>query len=243
MRAESKPLRLKARDRFVPVTPATFALEVRDLQQSYSTPTGRLEVLRGLSFSLEPGLVLAMVGPSGSGKSTLLHLIGGLETPSSGEVIWNGSSLSRSSQDALAARRANEVGLVFQHHYLLEDLTALENVAIPGLIAGRPDQERARALLARVGLSARATAFPATLSGGERQRCALARALLIRPKLVLADEPTGSLDRANAERMFELLLDLAHEEGAAVVVVTHDQALSERADRMLHLLDGQILET
>jgi lipoprotein-releasing system ATP-binding protein len=225
------------------VTPAPFALEVRDLQQSYPTPTGRLEVLHGLSFSLEPGLVLAMVGPSGSGKSTLLHLIGGLETPSSGEVIWNGSSLTGLSQDALAARRASEVGLVFQHHYLLEDLTALENVAVPGLIAGRPNQDRARALLARVGLSERATAFPATLSGGERQRCALARALLIRPKLVLADEPTGSLDRANAERMFELLLDLAHEEGAAVVVVTHDQALSERADRMLHLLDGQILES
>ena len=114
---------------------------------------------------------------------------------------------------------------------------------MPGLIAGRPDQERARALLTRVGLSERAAAFPATLSGGERQRCALARALLIRPKLVLADEPTGSLDRANAERMFELLLNLAHEEDAAVVVVTHDQALSERADRMLHLLDGRILET
>jgi lipoprotein-releasing system ATP-binding protein len=225
------------------VTPAPFALEVRDLQQSYPTPTGRLEVLRGLSFSLEPGLVLAMVGPSGSGKSTLLHLIGGLETPISGEVIWNGSSLNGLSQDALAARRASEVGLVFQHHYLLEDLTALENVGVPGLIAGRPDLERARALLARVGLSQRAAAFPATLSGGERQRCALARALLIKPKLVLADEPTGSLDRANAERMFELLIELAHEEGAAVVVVTHDQALSARADRMLHLHDGQILET
>jgi lipoprotein-releasing system ATP-binding protein len=225
------------------VTPAPFALEVRDLQQSYPTPSGKLEVLRGLNFRLEPGLVLAVIGPSGSGKSTLLHLIGGLETPSSGEVIWNGSSLHGLNQDALAARRANEVGLVFQHHYLLEDLTALENVAIPGLIAGRPDQDRARALLARVGLSERAAAFPATLSGGERQRCALARALLTRPRLVLADEPTGSLDRANAERMFELLIDLAHEEGAAVVVVTHDQALSERADRMLHLLDGQILET
>ena len=225
------------------VTPAPFALEVCDLQQSYPTPSGRLEVLRGLSFSLAPGLVLAVVGPSGSGKSTLLHLIGGLETPSSGEVVWNGSSLHGLNQDALAARRANEVGLVFQHHYLLEDLTALENVAIPGLIAGRPNQNRARALLARVGLSERADAFPATLSGGERQRCALARALLTRPKLVLADEPTGSLDRANAERMFELLIDLAHEEGAAVVVVTHDQALSEQADRMLHLLDGRILET
>ena len=224
-------------------TSAPFALEVRDLQQSYPTPSGRLEVLRGLNFRLEPGLVLAVVGPSGSGKSTLLHLIGGLETPSSGEVIWGGSSLQGLGQDALAARRANEVGLVFQHHYLLEDLTALENVGIPGLIAGKPDLARAKTLLARVGLSERADAFPATLSGGERQRCALARALLTRPRLILADEPTGSLDRENAEKMFALLIELAHEEGAAVVVVTHDQALSARADRMLHLLDGRILET
>jgi lipoprotein-releasing system ATP-binding protein len=225
------------------VTPATFALEVCELQQSYPTPTGRLEVLRGLNFRLEPGLVLAVVGPSGSGKSTLLHLIGGLETPSSGEVLWGGLSLRGLNQDALAARRANEVGLVFQHHYLLEDLTALENIGIPGLIAGKPDVTRAKLLLARVGLSERADAFPATLSGGERQRCALARALLTKPRLILADEPTGSLDRENAERMFALLIELAHEEGAAVVVVTHDQALSARADRMLHLLDGRILES
>jgi lipoprotein-releasing system ATP-binding protein len=225
------------------VTPVSFALEVRNLQQNYSTPTGRLEVLRGLDFRLEPGLVLAVVGPSGSGKSTLLHLIGGLETPSSGEVIWSGSSLKGLNQDALAARRASEVGLVFQHHYLLEDLTALENIGIPGLIAGKPDLVRAKSLLSRVGLSNRAEAFPATLSGGERQRCALARALLTKPSLILADEPTGSLDRENAEKMFALLIELAHEEGAAVVVVTHDQALSARADRILHLFDGRILES
>jgi lipoprotein-releasing system ATP-binding protein len=222
-------------------SPFTPALEVRDLRHSYRNGAGTVEVLHGLSFSLNAGEVLAVLGPSGSGKSTLLHLLGGLETPSGGEVIWAGKSLAGSSQEALSSRRALEVGLIFQHHYLLEDLTTLQNVMLPGMIAARVDEARARALLERVGLSARASFFPRTLSGGERQRAALARALCTKPKLVLADEPTGSLDRHNAELVFGMLVDLAHSENAAVVVVTHDETLASKADAILRLEDGRIV--
>ncbi len=214
-----------------------FSLEVRAIFHRFPS-TG--DVLQGVSFALEAGCVLAVLGPSGSGKSTLLHLLGGLEAPTSGEVIWGGSSLIGVSQEKLAKRRAKEVGFVFQHHYLLEDLSTLENVMLPSLIAGAPNQARAKMLLERVGLQNRANAYPRTLSGGERQRCALARALVTKPNFVLADEPTGSLDRANAERVFALLVDLAHYEQAAVVIVTHDEALAEKADRIIRLEDGQI---
>lgn len=157
-------------------------------------------------------------------------------------MLWGGRSLAGLSVEATAARRAREVGFVFQHHYLLEDLTTLENVALPGLIAGRPDPARAGELLRRVGLAARSNAYPRTLSGGERQRAALARALLTRPGLVLADEPTGSLDRHNADLVFSMLLELARGEGAAAVVVTHDERFAARADEVLHLADGAVLE-
>ncbi len=220
---------------------AATALEVRDLRQSYPSAVGNVEILRGVSFSLQAGRVLAVLGPSGSGKSTLLHLLGALERPSGGEVVWAGTSLNGLSQEALAARRARQVGLIFQHHYLLEDLTTLQNVMLPGMIVGQPDQARAVALLERVGLGNRATFYPRALSGGERQRVALARALCTKPSLVLADEPTGSLDRHNAERVFMMLVDLAHSENAAVVVVTHDEALAGRADDILRLEDGRIV--
>jgi lipoprotein-releasing system ATP-binding protein len=217
------------------------ALEVRDLRQTYRSDAGSVEVLRGLSLDLTAGTVLAVLGPSGSGKSTLLHLLGALETPSSGEILWAGQSLKGVSQETLARRRALEVGLIFQHHYLLEDLTTLQNVMLPGMIAGQPDEKRAAMLLERVGLRERTAFYPRTLSGGERQRAALARALSTKPKLVLADEPTGSLDRHNAERVFAMLVDLAHSEGAAVVVVTHDEALARNADAILRLEDGRIV--
>ncbi len=214
-----------------------ISLEVKNVVQVFPN-TG--EVLRDVSFALEAGCVLAVLGPSGSGKSTLLHLLGGLEAPTSGEVIWGGQTTANVSQDNLAKRRAKEIGFVFQHHYLLEDLTTLENVMLPSLIANSSDEARARVLLERVGLSDRANAYPRTLSGGERQRCALARALVTKPKFVLADEPTGSLDRANAERVFALLVELAHLEQAAVVIVTHDEGLAQKADRIIRLEDGQI---
>jgi lipoprotein-releasing system ATP-binding protein len=222
-------------------TTAVLALEVLNLKHSFQTDAGTLEVLKGLDFSLAAGRVLAIVGPSGSGKSTLLHLLGGLETPSAGELIWGGVSLAGASQEVLAARRALEVGFVFQHHYLLEDLTTLENVGLPGLIASKPNDARALQLLKRVGLQDRAHFFPRALSGGERQRAAIARALLTKPRLILADEPTGSLDRANADLVFGMLVELARLENTAVVVVTHDESLVSRVDEVIRLEDGRIV--
>ncbi len=215
-----------------------FALEVRGLRHSFQTDAGRLEVLKGIDFRLASGRVLAIVGPSGSGKSTLLHLLGGLEVSTSGEVLWGGLSLAGASQEALAVRRAVEVGFVFQHHYLLEDLTTLENVSLPGLIASMPNDARANVLLDHVGLRDRAGFFPRSLSGGERQRAAIARALLTKPRLILADEPTGSLDRANADLIFSMLLELARVEQTAVVVVTHDESLVAKVDEVIRLEDG-----
>ncbi len=219
-----------------------IALKVEDLQHGYALPAGRLEVLRGLSFTLLSGQVLAVLGPSGSGKSTLLHLLGGLETPSSGEISWGAERIGGLSQERLAARRSVEVGLIFQHHYLLEDLTTLQNVMLPGMIAGDWSEVSAKSLLERVGLSGKAAAFPRVLSGGERQRVALARALSTKPRLVLADEPTGSLDRHNAELVFGMLIELAHSEGAGVVVVTHDEGLAKKTDAIMRLEDGRIVE-
>lgn len=222
---------------------SVLALEVLNLKHSFQTDAGTLEVLKGLSFSLSPGRVLAIVGPSGSGKSTLLHLLGGLETPTCGELIWGGVSLRGASQEVLAARRALEVGFVFQHHYLLEDLTTLENIGLPGLIASKPNDARALKLLERVGLRDRTHFFPRALSGGERQRAAIARALLTKPRLILADEPTGSLDRANADLVFGMLVELARLENTAVVVVTHDESLVSRVDEVIRLEDGLIVRT
>jgi lipoprotein-releasing system ATP-binding protein len=215
------------------------ALEVKAIRHSF---IGAGEVLRGVSFALEAGCVLAVLGASGSGKSTLLHLLGGLEPPTSGEVYWAGQQVNRLSQEARSGLRARDVGFIFQHHYLLEDLTVLENVVLPSLIAAAPDEARAKMLLGRVGLLERANAYPRTLSGGERQRCALARALVTKPKFGLADEPTGSLDRHNAEQVYGLLLELAHLEQAAVVVVTHDDGLAQRADRIIRLSDGVLAD-
>jgi lipoprotein-releasing system ATP-binding protein len=213
------------------------ALEVNAIHHGF---IGTGEVLRGVSFALSSGCVLAVLGASGSGKSTLLHLLGGLEPPSSGEIYWAGQQINSLSQETRAQLRAKDVGFIFQHHYLLEDLTVQENVLLPSLIAGAPAEARARELLGRVGLLERLGAYPRTLSGGERQRCALARALVTKPKFVLADEPTGSLDRHNAEQVYGLLLELAHTEQAAVVVVTHDEGLAQKADRIIRLSDGLI---
>jgi len=217
--------------------PGPPALEAREVRHGF----GGHPVLHGVSLAVEPGEVVAVSGPSGSGKSTLLHLLGGLDTPQGGEVWWAGERVDLLDTQARARRRAGRIGLVFQHHYLLEDLNVLDNVRVPALLRGEGGSEaRARALLERVGLSGRERDFPGVLSGGERQRVAVARALVTRPAVVLADEPTGSLDRANADRVAELLLGLAREEGAGVLLVTHDERQAARADRALHLLDGRI---
>ncbi|OOV15627.1 ABC transporter ATP-binding protein [Deinococcus sp. LM3] len=221
------------------MTAAPAALEARSLTQRY----GSLTALRGVSLRVEAGEVVAVTGPSGSGKSTLLHLLGGLDVPQEGEVWWAGTRVDTLDTQVRATRRAGQVGLVFQHHYLLDDLTVIENVLIPSRLAGQRDEARARDLLARVGLGGREAALPGVLSGGERQRVAVARALAARPATVLADEPTGSLDRANAQAVAQLLVNLAREEQAGVLFVTHDDRLAAFADRTLHLLDGQFTDS
>ncbi|WP_167757907.1 ABC transporter ATP-binding protein [Deinococcus fonticola] len=215
------------------------ALEARHLHHAFGPAT----VLHGVSLSVQPGEVVAVSGPSGSGKSTLLHLLGGLDVPQQGEVWWAGERVDTLDTQARAVRRAGRLGLVFQHHYLLEDLTILQNVQVPLMLSGTGDPQHAQTLLKRVGLGERSREMPGVLSGGERQRVAIARALAGQPAAVLADEPTGSLDRANAQRVAGLLLELAREQRAGVLLVTHDESLAASADRALHLLDGRIVES
>jgi lipoprotein-releasing system ATP-binding protein len=217
-------------------------LEVRELRKSYvGGDGGTIEVLRGVDLAVTTGEFVAVTGESGSGKSTLLHLVGGLDRPTSGWIGLNGVSYDGLGADALAALRNRKVGFVFQFHHLLRDFTAEENVAMPLLIAGEapgPARERARMLLASVGLESRRTHLPAQLSGGEQQRAAVARALATAPELLLADEPSGNLDERNAEQLHALFAGLAREFRTAVVIVTHNRALANRADRVLHLGEG-----
>jgi len=195
-----------------------------------------------VDLSVYSAQIVAILGPSGSGKSTLLHLLGGLDRPSSGAVYWGGRRVDALPQRLLARERAARLGLVFQQHYLLEDLSVLENVTLPGRIAGRPDPARGAELLARVGLTDRATFLPKKLSGGERQRVAVARSLYSRPAVILADEPTGSLDRSSAAEVYALLAQLAREEGSAVVMVTHDEGLVGGVDARYALAEGVLVQ-
>lgn len=215
-------------------------LACNSLYRSFALPNGSLEVLRGLDLAVEAGEVVAVLGPSGSGKSTLMHLLAGLDVPDRGEVWWGDFAVHRHRPQQLASRRSRTVGLVFQNHYLLDDLDVLENVTLPGRIVGSVDERRGRALLEAVGLGPRAASRPATLSGGERQRVAVARALFLEPPVILADEPTGSLDRENAVAVYRLLVDLARSEGRSVVMVTHDVGLVETVDRRLQLSGGRL---
>ena len=213
----------------------------RARERRFDSPGGAVEVLSGASLSVRAGEVVAVLGPSGSGKSTLLHLLGGLDRPDAGEIYWGDFPVHEHAPRQLSARRARYVGLVFQNHYLLPDFTLLENVAMPSRILGEPDEGRAADLLRRVGLGGRLDHPPSKVSGGERQRAAVARALALRPKVILADEPTGSLDHARAEEVFDLLGALAAEEGTAVVAVTHDERLVDRHGvRKLRLVDGRL---
>lgn len=206
-----------------------MVLNSSGLERRFSAPGGPVEVLAGASLQLAAGEVVAVLGPSGSGKSTLLHLLGGLDRPDAGQIWWGDFPVHEHTPSELSERRARYVGLVFQNHYLLSDLTLLENVSLPSRIIGRPDEERARELLVKVGLEQRQHHTPSRVSGGERQRAAVARALALEPALLLADEPTGSLDRQRAASVLQLLLELAAEERAAVVVVTHDESLVNAA--------------
>jgi putative ABC transport system ATP-binding protein len=202
---------------------------------------GPVEILRGLDFIVEPGERVAVVGPSGSGKSTLIAIGAGLERPSKGKVRLLGKELSRLGEDGRARLRRGRVSLVFQAFHLLPNMTALENVAAPLEIAGAPKATAtAREWLTRVGLADRLTHYPHQLSGGEQQRVALARALACRPALLFADEPTGNLDQANAAHVADLIFELAAETRAALVLVTHDERLAARADRLVRMAGGRI---
>jgi lipoprotein-releasing system ATP-binding protein len=217
-----------------------IVLEAESLTRSYPTPGGLLPILRGVDLAVRAGEAWAIQGPSGSGKSTLLHLLAGLDRPTAGRVRWGDLDVAALPERRVARERLLRVGLVFQRHHLLEELSAVENVSLPGRIGGRVDVARAQALLALVGLAGRADFVPARLSGGERQRVAVARALYAHPSVVLADEPTGNLDRDAAAAVGDALLAAARAEGAAVVIVTHDDRLAARVDRRAVLAAGRL---
>ncbi|MCW6554346.1 lipoprotein-releasing ABC transporter ATP-binding protein LolD [Yersinia ruckeri] len=218
-------------------------LQCENLCKRYQEGQLHTDVLRNVTFTIQPGEMMAIVGSSGSGKSTLLHLLGGLDSPTSGDVIYQGRSLSQLSSAAKAELRNRELGFIYQFHHLLPDFTALENVAMPLLIGGSKPaeaQDQARAMLLAVGLEPRSQHRPAELSGGERQRVAIARSLVNNPSLVLADEPTGNLDQRNADSIFNLLGELNVRHGTAFLVVTHDLQLAKRMNRQLEMRDGQL---
>ena len=225
-------------------TSDTPLLSVNALTKSFSHQGRELQVLRGVTLDLAAGDAVAVVGSSGAGKSTLLHLLGALDRPSAGEIFFDGAPLSALSDDEIAAFRNREVGFIFQFHHLLQELTALENVCVPGLIARRPRREvreAAEQWLVRVGLKERLTHRPSELSGGEQQRVALARALVNRPRLLLADEPTGNLDQRTSEEIHRLLEEVNREEGTTLLVVTHNPALAARLPRRLVMRDGLLV--
>lgn len=218
-------------------------LQCDNLCKRYQEGNVQTDVLHDVSFSIGQGEMLAIVGTSGSGKSTLLHLLGGLDTPTSGDVVFDNQSMSKLSSAAKAELRNRELGFIYQFHHLLPDFTALENVAMPLLIGKFKPAEidkKAREMLRSVGLEHRASHRPSELSGGERQRVAIARALVNNPRLVLADEPTGNLDARNADSIFQLLGELNASQGTAFLVVTHDLQLARRMDRQLEMRDGRL---
>ena len=223
-------------------------LEIRNLTKTYRAPDGgdAVDVLRGAELKLAAGETLAIVGPSGSGKSTLLNIVGALDRADSGEVLVDGRDVEKLGEAEVAAYRNTTVGFIFQLHHLLPQCTILENVLVPTLARKNGDRsaqrERAAKLLEAVGLSHRVQHRPGQLSGGERQRVAVARALINEPKLLLADEPTGALDRTNAARLVDLLCEINRAQGVAVMMVTHAPELAKRMARAVELVDGKLVE-
>lgn len=223
----------------------TALLSCQNVSKFYQEGTQQTEVLKQVSFSMQPSELVAIVGSSGSGKSTLLHTLGGLDQPSSGEVFIKGQSLQKMTPNALAKLRNQYLGFVYQFHHLMADFTALENVMMPMLIGQQNKteaQDRAEQILSAVGLQHRISHRPSALSGGERQRVAIARALVNNPALVLADEPTGNLDHKTTESIFELIQQLNQEKQIAFLLVTHDLNLAEKLNRRLIMQDGVLRE-
>ncbi len=219
-------------------------IEAIGLSKSFITAAGELEVLSGIDLTFHAGEIVGITGASGAGKSTLMHILGALDRPSSGKVFFRGTDVF-SLDDASRARFRNQsIGFVFQFHHLLPEFNALENVMLPGLISGTPyeaAEQKARGLLIDLGLSSRLVHRPGELSGGEQQRVAVARALMQDSGLVLADEPTGNLDTATGNSLFELFLGLNREKGITFVIVTHNIALADRCHRVLHMADGRFI--
>jgi putative ABC transport system ATP-binding protein len=218
-------------------------IELQNLTMSYSLGEERVDVLSGVDLAIAAGETVAIIGPSGSGKTTLLLLLAGLELPRAGVIRLNGVSLADLDADTLADLRRDCMGIIFQSFHLVPSLTALGNVALPLEIAGKTDaRARAREMLDKVGLAQRARHYPMQLSGGEQQRVAIARALVHAPKLVLADEPTGNLDLRTGTRVSKVLFDLNSQTGSTLVLVTHDETIASRCDRLLRLHEGRLIE-
>jgi len=219
-------------------------IDVRGLTKVIDTGTHRVDILKGIDFSVPKGQFVAIMGSSGSGKSTLLGLVAGLDTASTGEIWLDGEEITKLPEDKLAVLRGRKIGFVFQSYQLIPTLTAEENVLLPyELVGGNGNgPARAKELLNEVGLSDRRDHYPVQLSGGEQQRVALARAFMVRPAILLADEPTGNLDSANGRHVLDLLLSLNAQQGTTLVLVTHDQQLASHASRIITLQDGRIIE-
>ncbi len=220
--------------------PGQAAIIVRNVSKRIDTATHTVEILKNIDFEVERGQFVAIMGASGSGKSTLLGLLAGLDSPTSGQILLDGDDITGLEEDALALLRGRKVGFVFQSYQLIPTLTAEENVLLPLDLAGVNDVDRARELLDRVGLLDRRDHYPVQLSGGEQQRVALARAFVMRPPILMADEPTGNLDTRNGRLVLDLLLQLNQRERATLLLVTHDRELASHADRTITLRDGEI---
>ena len=216
-------------------------LAAYDLKKDFDMPSGLLPVLKGVHFTLQSGDLAFIIGRSGSGKSTLLHLLGGLDQPTSGKILFEGEDMTSMNEKKLARLRNRRLGFVFQFYYLLPELTVYENVILPSIIAGKRDDKWAKEILKRVKLLSRQDHYPNELSGGEQQRTAIARALINRPSLVLCDEPTGNLDNETAETILGLLTDLNQRDGQSFIMVTHDEGLAWRFANVFRLVDGVLL--
>jgi putative ABC transport system ATP-binding protein/lipoprotein-releasing system ATP-binding protein len=217
-------------------------IEADKVYRSYTLAKKKIEVLRGVDLKIDSGEKVFLCGPSGAGKTTLMYTLAGLENPHEGSVLIDGTDFYQLSSGKQASLRNEKIGYIFQNYFLLPELTAIENVMIPGLIGLKADQELAKSALCRVGLSERFDHLPAELSGGEQQRVAIARALVNSPSIIFADEPTGNLDSANGKEIMNILMEVVEERKATLVVVTHDISLSTLGDRVLTIKDGIVVD-